>query len=73
MNRLMLPLLIVATGLTACAPDTRMPESSYQWERRQERIERDWRAGQAKAPAALPQAAAAQTSTNGAPAPEDRF
>jgi hypothetical protein len=73
MNRLILSLSVAATGLMACAPDTRMPESSYQWERRQERIERDWRAGQAKAPAALPQAAAAQTSTNGAPAPEDRF
>jgi hypothetical protein len=73
MNRLILPLLIVASGLTACAADNRMPESSYQWERRQERIERDWRAGQAKAPAAVPQATAAQTSTNGAPAPEDRF
>ena len=58
--------LMVMAG--ACAPDTRMPQSSYQWERRQERIERDWRAGQAKAPVAAP----AQTSTNGAPAPEDR-
>jgi len=59
--------LMVMVG--ACAPDARMPQSSYQWERRQEQIERDWRAGQAKTPA---QAAPAQTSTNGAPAPEDR-
>jgi hypothetical protein len=62
--------LVVGLGLAvmtgACAPDTRMPESSYQWERRQERIEREWRETQgATAPA--------QTSTNGAPAPEDRF
>ena len=60
--------LMVVAG--ACAPDARMPQSSYQWERRQEQIERDWRAGQAKATAA--QSAPAQTSTNGAPAPEDR-
>ncbi|WP_299176234.1 hypothetical protein [uncultured Brevundimonas sp.] len=57
--------------LGACAPDTRMPESSYQWERRQARIEREWRDDQAQqAPSAT---ASAQTSTNGAPAPEDRF
>ena len=40
----------------ACAPDTRMPESSYQWERRQARIEADWRASQTVA------SQAAQTS-----------
>jgi hypothetical protein len=49
-----------------------MPESGYQWERRQERIEREWRDSQAKTQGAAP-AAPAQTSTNGAPAPEDRF
>lgn len=66
--------LVVGLGLSvmtgACAPDTRMPESSYQWERRQERIEREWRETQAKTQGAT---APAQTSTNGAPAPEDRF
>lgn len=70
MSRFLLPLLMAAPVLLACAPDPRLPESSYQWERRQEQIERDWRAGQAKA--ATPAAAPAQTSTNGAPAPEDR-
>ncbi len=72
--------LVVGLGLAvmtgACATDTRMPESGYQWERRQERIEREWRDSQAKTQAktqgAAP-AAPAQTSTNGAPAPEDRF
>ena len=68
MNRLSLMLLAFAPLTTACAPDTRMPESGYQWERRQERIEREWRETQAKT-----QGAPAQTSTNGAPAPEDRF
>jgi hypothetical protein len=74
MNRLSLMLLAFAPLTTACAPDTRMPESGYQWERRQERIERQWRDGQAKGQTqgAAP-AAPAQTSTNGAPAPEDRF
>jgi hypothetical protein len=57
--------LVVVLG--ACAPDTRLPESSYQWERRQERIEREWREGQGRTPAPAP------TSTNGAPAPKDRF
>ena len=41
---------VIAFGLlavtAACAPDTRMPESSYQWQQRQERIEQDWRASQ---------------------------
>ena len=60
MNRL-LPLLVLAPMITACAPDTRMPESSYQWERRQERIERDWRGSQP---------AASQTPTT--PAPKDK-
>jgi hypothetical protein len=70
--------LVVGLGLAvmtgACAPDTRMPESGYQWERRQERIEREWRDSQtqAKTQGAAP-AAPVQTSTNGAPAPEDRF
>jgi len=59
-----LGLLVV---LGACAPDTRLPESSYQWERRQDRIEREWRDRQPPAPAPTP------TSTSGAPAPEDRF
>ena len=67
---------VVGLGLAAmtgaCAPDPRMPESSYQWERRQERIEREWRAAQADGQAKT-QGAPAQTSTNGAPAPEDRF
>ena len=56
--------LMVVLG--ACAPDTRLPESSYQWERRQERIEREWRERQST-PTPTP------TSTNGAPAPKDRF
>ncbi len=62
-------LTLAATGavLCGCAADPRMPESSYQWERRQDRIEQEWRAGQAKA------APASSTSTNGAPAPKDRF
>jgi hypothetical protein len=72
MNRLSLLLLVLAPVMTACAPDTRMPESGYQWERRQERIEREWRDAQSKTQGAAP-AAPAQTSTNGAPAPEDRF
>ncbi|NBB62898.1 hypothetical protein GVN18_26900 [Pseudomonas sp. ODNR1LW] len=70
MKILILSLGVGAIGLTACAPDTRMPESSYQWERRQERIEREWRDTQTKTQGAP---APAQTSTNGAPAPEDRF
>jgi hypothetical protein len=72
MNRLSLLLLVLAPVMTACAPDTRMPESGYQWERRQERIEREWRDAQSKTQGAAP-TAPAQTSTNGAPAPEDRF
>ncbi|PZU53050.1 MAG: hypothetical protein DI552_14160 [Brevundimonas sp.] len=62
-------LTLAATGavLGGCAADPRMPESGYQWERRQDRIEQEWRARQAKAAPAQP------TSTNGAPAPEDRF
>ena len=59
-----LGLVVVVLG--ACAPDNRLPESSYQWERRQERIEREWRERQST-PAPAP------TSTNGAPAPKDRF
>jgi len=44
--------LIIGLGLVtmtaACAPDaSRMPESSYQWQQRQDRIEQDWRASQA--------------------------
>lgn len=46
MTRLFLSTLAATPALLACAPDTRMPESSYQWERRQERIERDWRGRQ---------------------------
>ncbi|WP_292230027.1 hypothetical protein [Brevundimonas sp.] len=46
--------LVLSIGLlaltTACAPDTRMPESSYQWQRRQERIEQDFRASQPATP-----------------------
>ena len=71
MKRL-IPLLLLSSALMACAPDTRMPESGYQWERRQERIEREWRETQVKTQGVAP-AAPAQTSTNGAPAPEDRF
>ncbi|MBJ7511812.1 hypothetical protein [Brevundimonas sp.] len=76
MTRLILPLLVLAPVMTACAPDTRMPESGYQWQQRQERIEREWRAAQTQVPAQTPTktraVAPAQTSTNGAPAPEDR-
>ena len=44
--------VIIGLGLltmtAACAPDaSRMPESSYQWQQRQDRIEQDWRASQA--------------------------
>ena len=44
--------VIIGFGLltmtAACAPDaSRMPESSYQWQQRQDRIEQDWRASQA--------------------------
>lgn len=43
--------VIIGFGLltmtAACAPDaSRMPESSYQWQQRQDRIEQDWRASQ---------------------------
>lgn len=80
MTRLILPLLVLAPVMTACAPDTRMPESGYQWQQRQERIEREWRAAQTQVPVSTTKtqttktqaAAPAQTSTNGAPAPEDR-
>ena len=59
--------LVIAFGLltltAACAPDpSRMPESSYQWQQRQDRIEQDWRASQP-----VPQTAA-QTP----PAPKDK-
>jgi hypothetical protein len=52
--------LALTLGLltVACAPDTSMPVSNYQWERRQERIEREWQAEQAAArpaPAAMPE------------------
>ena len=55
--------VIIGLGLltmtAACAPDaSRMPESSYQWQQRQDRIEQDWRASQA-------------TSTT-TPAPKDK-
>ncbi|PZU74172.1 MAG: hypothetical protein DI531_08355 [Brevundimonas sp.] len=58
MKVLSLALLMVAAPVVmACAPDTRMPESSYQWERRQAQIEADWRAGQAaQTPAPTPAA-----------------
>ncbi|WP_312735582.1 hypothetical protein [Brevundimonas sp.] len=66
MKVLSLALLMVAAPVVmACAPDTRMPESSYQWERRQARIEADWRAGQAVA------SQAAQTSAP-TPAAKDK-
>ena len=55
--------LVIAFGLltltAACAPDnTRMPESSYQWQQRQDRIEQDWRAS--------------QTASQTTPAPKDK-
>lgn len=50
MSRMSLSLIIAAPTLLACAPDTRMPESSYQWQRRQERIEQDFRASQPATP-----------------------
>jgi len=55
--------LVIAFGLltltAACAPDnTRMPESSYQWQQRQDRIEQDWRAS--------------QTAPKTTPAPKDK-
>ncbi|WP_428155171.1 hypothetical protein [Brevundimonas sp.] len=59
--------LVIAFGLltltAACAPDnTRMPESSYQWQQRQDRIEQDWRASQT----------ASQTAPKTTPAPKDK-
>lgn len=37
----MVTLAVAATGLSGCfQPDTRLPESSYQWQRRQDEIER---------------------------------
>ncbi|WEK39441.1 MAG: hypothetical protein P0Y50_12965 [Candidatus Brevundimonas colombiensis] len=46
--------LFVSIGLltltSACAPDPRMPETSYQWQRRQERIEQEFRASQPATP-----------------------
>ena len=66
MKVLSLALLMVAAPVVmACAPDTRMPESSYQWERRQARIEADWRASQTVA------SQAAQTSAP-TPAAKDK-
>ena len=55
--------VIIGLGLVtmtaACAPDaSRMPESSYQWQQRQDRIEQDWRAS--------------QTSPKTTPAPKDK-
>jgi hypothetical protein len=55
--------LVIAFGLlmltAACAPDnTRMPESGYQWQKRQDRIEQDWRAS--------------QTAPTTTPAPKDK-
>lgn len=55
--------LIIGLGLltmtAACAPDaSRMPESSYQWQQRQDRIEQDWRAS--------------QTALKTTPAPKDK-
>ena len=55
--------LIIGLGLVtmtaACAPDaSRMPESSYQWQQRQDRIEQDWRAS--------------QTASKTTPAPKDK-
>jgi hypothetical protein len=54
----MKPVLVVLALLatTACAaPYEAMPQSGYQWQRRQDAIEQDWRASQpAQAPAAMP-------------------
>lgn len=37
----------LATALSACAaPYEAMPQSGYQWQRRQDQIERDWQASQ---------------------------
>ena len=46
---------VLGLGLltSACAPYEAMPTSGYQWEQRQQRIEREWRDQQA-APAAAP-------------------
>lgn len=54
---------IIGLGLVAmtaaCVPDpSRMPESSYQWQQRQDRIEQDWRAS--------------QTAPKTTPAPKDK-
>ncbi|MBB5770733.1 hypothetical protein HNP47_000702 [Brevundimonas vesicularis] len=59
--------VIIGFGLltmtAACAPDaSRMPESSYQWQQRQDRIEHDWRASQT----------ASQTAPKTPPAPKDK-
>ncbi|MEW6538564.1 MAG: hypothetical protein AB1448_08245 [Pseudomonadota bacterium] len=58
MSRLYVSLAVAALMLSACAPDTRMPESSYQWQQRQDRIEQDWRAS--------------QTAPQTTPAPKDK-
>ena len=42
---------LVMTSAACAAPYEAMPTSTYQWERRQQRIERDWRAEQPVAPA----------------------
>jgi hypothetical protein len=53
----------LATMTAACAPDaSRMPESSYQWQQRQDRIEQDWRASQT----------APQTAAKTTPAAKDK-
>ena len=54
----MKPILAAFGLLTvgACAaPYEAMPQSGYQWQRRQDAIEQDWRASQpAQVPAAMP-------------------
>lgn len=60
----MKPLLLVIglVSLGACAaPYEAMPQSAYQWQRRQDAIEQDWRGGQP-----VPAAPAASASKDNA-------
>ncbi len=60
MRPVVLALALLATGACA-APYEAMPQSGYQWQRRQDAIEQDWRASQS------------QPAAPAATAPKDRF
>ena len=63
MRGLFIGLLLIAP-VAACAPYEAPPASGYQWQQRQDRIERQWRDEQAKK-------APAQTSTPTAAPPAE--